>query len=76
MDISEKDILNVKEFAFYIQVHPNTVRKMIRTGQIASFRVGTGINSSYRIAKSEAIRLTLMNFNLHKTNDKEIKCLD
>jgi len=67
MDLTNKDILSVREFAFYIQAHPNTVRKMIRTGQIAAFRVGMGINSSYRIAKSEALRLPLMNFNLHET---------
>jgi excisionase family DNA binding protein len=73
MDINDKDILSVREFAFYIQAHPNTVRKMIRTGQIASFRVGMGINSSYRIAKSEALRLSLMNFNLHNTIFKEKK---
>jgi len=65
MNIKEKDILSLKEFAQYIHVHPNTVRKMIRTGQLFAFKTGKGKTSSYRIAKSETMRLSLMNFNLN-----------
>lgn len=64
MKIEEKDILTLKEFAQYIQVHPNTVKKMIRTKQLAAFKAGNGITSGYRIARSEATRMSLMNFNL------------
>lgn len=65
MNFKEKDILSLKEFAQYIDVHPNTVRKMIRNGQLSAFKTGKGKTSSYRIAKSETIRLSLMNFNLN-----------
>lgn len=71
MDIENKDILTVNEFAFYIRAHPNTVRKMIKNGILSSFRAGHGKTSPYRIAKSEALRLPLMNFVLHKTKNKD-----
>lgn len=73
MNETDKDIMTLIEFAKYIQVHTNTVRKMIKSGQLAAFKVGSGKNSSYRIAKAETLRLPLMNFNLHKTIDKDIK---
>ncbi len=73
MDITNKDILTVNEFAFYINAHPNTVRRMIKIGILCSFRAGHGKTSPYRIAKSEALRLPLMNFKLHKTFNKEEK---
>lgn len=71
MDIQNKDILTVNEFAFYINAHPNTVRKMIRIGILSSFRAGHGKTSPYRIAKSEALRLPLMNFDLKNSLIKE-----
>jgi excisionase family DNA binding protein len=71
MNTNEKDILTLKEFAEYIHVHPNTVRKMIKTGQLSAFKTGKGKTSSYRIAKSETLRLSLMNFELHKTLGKD-----
>ena len=62
-----KDIMTLKEFAEYIQVHPNTVRKMIRSGHLSSFKSGTAKNSSYRIARSEIERMALI--NLHEIID-------
>jgi len=67
MKFEDKDFLNVKEFAEYIGVHPNTVHNMIKIGHIAAFKTGIGKTCRYRIAKSETIRLGLMNYNLHKT---------
>ena len=55
----EGDFYSAKEFAALIGVHPNTVRRAIKTGRISAFRVGTGKRSSWRIAKTEASRLTL-----------------
>lgn len=66
MKISEKDILTLKEFAEYIQVHPNTVKKMIRSKYLAAFKAGMGKTSAYRIARSEAMRLSLISFNLQE----------
>ncbi len=64
MKIEEKDILTLKEFATYIQVHPNTVKNMIKSKYLAAFKTGIGRTSAYRIARSEAMRLSLMSFNL------------
>ncbi len=64
MKIEEKDILTLKEFAEYIQVHPNTVKKMIKSNYLAAFKAGIGKTSAFRIARSEATRMSLMNFNL------------
>jgi len=69
MKDSPKDIMTLKEFAEYIQVHPNTVRKMIKTGQLSFFKSGTAKNSSYRIAKSETLRMSLN--NLHEIIDEK-----
>lgn len=71
MKIEEKDILTLKEFAEYIQVHPNTVKKMIKNGQLAAFKAGMGKTSSYRIARSEAMRMSLMSFDLTKMMIKD-----
>ena len=70
MSESAKDIMTLKEFAKYIQVHVNTVRNMIKSGQLAAFKVGSGKSSAYRIAKSETMRLSLMNFELKNTEKK------
>jgi len=70
MKFEDKDILNVKEFAEYIRVHPNTVHNMIRKGYLAAFKTGKGKTCSYRIAKSETLRLGLMGFQIQDTNKK------
>jgi len=71
MKFDDKDILNVKEFAEYIRVHPNTVHNMIRKGYLAAFKTGNGKTCSYRIAKSEAQRMALIDLQeLHKTLGK------
>ena len=51
--------MSVKEFAVYIRVHPNTVRRMIASGRLNAFRLGEGPKSPRRIAVSEANRLSL-----------------
>ena len=66
MNIAEKDILTLKEFAQYIQVHPNTVKNMIKKGYLAAFKTGNGKTCSYRIARSETMRMSLMNFETHR----------
>jgi excisionase family DNA binding protein len=71
MRFEEKDFLNVKEFAEYIAVHPNTVLNMIKRGYLVGFKTGKGKTCSYRIAKSETIRLGLMSYNLHNTLKKD-----
>ena len=60
MNTEKKDILTINEFADEIRVHPNTVRKMIKTGRLNAFRTGSGKTSSYRIARSEINRLSIV----------------
>lgn len=59
MNGNECDFLSIKEFASKIGVHPNTIRRGVKSGRISAFRVGGGKRSSYRIAKSEVNRLAL-----------------
>ncbi len=68
MLFKDRDFLNVKEFALYIGVHPNTVINMIKRGYLAAFKTGKGKTCSYRIAKSETLRLGLMSYKLHNTS--------
>lgn len=50
----------IVEFALKIRVHPNTVRRAIKSGRINAFRVGAGKRSSYRIPKDEINRMALV----------------
>lgn len=59
MEIKENDFLSVKEFANKLGIHPNTVRRSIKSGRISAFKVGGGKRSIYRIAKSEVQRMAL-----------------
>lgn len=59
MDRTESDFLSIKEFAGKVGVHPNTIRRAVKSGRIGAFKVGAGKRSSYRIAKSEVNRMAL-----------------
>jgi excisionase family DNA binding protein len=53
----DDEFLSITEFAEWIHVHPNTVRRAIKSGRITAFRVGSATKSMYRIPKSETNRL-------------------
>ena len=55
------DFLSIKEFAFLIKVHPNTVRRSIKKGRLNAFRVGEGCKAVYRIPLTEINRLAILN---------------
>lgn len=62
MNINDKDILTVSEFAKCVGVHYNTVRKMIKAGRLNAFKIGCGgLTSDYRIPRSEIQRLSIIN---------------
>lgn len=61
MNNVKKDILSIKEFADEINVHPNTVRNMIKTGLLNCFRTGFGKTCSYRIPRMEINRMSEIN---------------
>ncbi len=53
------NFLTVEEFAKLMKMHPNTIRKAIKKGNIFASRPGMGKKSPYRIAESEIERLHL-----------------
>lgn len=55
--MTSDDFLSIKDFAKWLKVHPNTIRRAIKNGRITAFRVGKGKMSIYRIARSEVTRM-------------------
>ena len=55
----QSDFLSIKEFAAKIGIHPNTVRRSIKSGKISALRIGSGKRACYRIAKTEIDRIAL-----------------
>ncbi len=55
----EKQFLSITEFAKLLRIHPNTVRRSIKSGRISAFKVGSGKRGTYRIAKAEINRIAL-----------------
>jgi len=53
----EEDFYTVMEFSNKLRIHPNTVRKLVKSGKIQSFRIGEGPRSDYRIPKTEISRI-------------------
>ena len=51
--------LTVEEFAKRMKMHPQTIRKAIRSGKIYASRLGEGKRVPYRISESEIERLYL-----------------
>lgn len=50
-----------------VRVHPNTIRRAIKSGRIAAFKVG----SVYRIARSEIARMA--EFDLSEYIEQEVQ---
>lgn len=74
MDIcgdKQKEFHSIKEFAVLLRIHPNTVRRAIKSGRINAFKVGSGKRSTYRIPKSEINRIAL--FDLEAIIEKMIE---
>lgn len=53
----------ILEFASKLRVHPNTIRRAIKSGHINAFKVNTGLKSSYRISHVEIERMALKEMN-------------
>lgn len=71
MTQNQNDFLSIKEFAAKIAVHPNTVRRSIKSGKMSALRIGSGKRACYRISKTEIDRIAL--FDLEEMIDKVIK---
>jgi excisionase family DNA binding protein len=59
MELNSIDFLSIKEFAYWVKLHPSTVRRAIKSGRLNAFRIGEGIRSVYRIPKTEVDRIAL-----------------
>lgn len=71
MDKDVNEFLSIKEFAFILKVHPNTIRRAIKSGRINGFKVGYGEKSTYRIARAEINRIAI--FDLEEMIEKIIE---
>lgn len=52
--------LSIKEFAVLARVHPNTIRRGIKSGKIHAIKLGVGRNCIYRISKTEVNRVAIV----------------
>lgn len=60
MDEIHEEFLSVIKFAILLDVHPNTIRRLIKNGRISAIRLCVGKRTTYRIAKSEINRLAVV----------------
>lgn len=67
----EQDFLSIKDFAKWIGVHPNTVRRAIKNKRISAFKMGYGKTGAYHIAKTEVHRM--VEVDLREAIEMEIK---
>lgn len=54
-----ESFLSIKEFAGLLGVHPNTVRRAIKSGRVMGFKLGEGRRSVYRIPRTEINKVAL-----------------
>lgn len=69
-DVCE-EFYSIVKFAKLLDVHPNTIRRLIKNGRLSAIRLCTGKRTTYRIAKSEINRIAL--FDLEEMINKIIE---
>lgn len=60
MNQPEHDFYSIKEFAWKMGVHPNTIRRSIKSGRVQGFKIGAGKRGTYRIPAAEINRIALL----------------
>lgn len=56
----EKEFYTIKDFAALVGVHPNTIRRQVKSGRIKAFKICPGEKVTYRISRSEIGRINLI----------------
>lgn len=62
---------SIKEFAAKLEVHPNTIRRAIKSGKISAIKIGSGKRPIYRISYNEIGRMA--EFDLEEYINKIIE---
>ena len=70
-DLGLNEFLSIKEFAILLKVHPNTIRRAVKSGRINAFKVGYGKKAIYRIARIEINRIAI--FDLEEMIERIIE---
>ncbi len=65
------EFLSIKEFAILLKVHPNTIRRAVKSGRINAFKIGYGRKSIYRICRTEINRIAI--FDLEEMIERIIE---
>ena len=66
-----EEFFNVNEFAKKIRVHPQTVRRCIKSGRIQAFKTSSGSRGEWRIPNTEIQRIA--EFDVTKTIERIIE---
>jgi len=70
--MNENEFLSIKEFAQLLNVHPNTIRRAIKSGRINAVKISAGtLKPIYRIFRGEINRLAFS--DLEKIIEKLIE---
>lgn len=65
---NDENCFTIFQFAVKMSVHPNTIRRGIKSGKIQAINMGSGVKKIYRIPSSEIGRMAL--FDLNEIFDK------
>ncbi len=71
----ENTYLSIVEFACRMSLHPNTVRRLIKTSRIQAINMGSATKKIYRIPESEIQRLGIFDLRemIRKIDPDDLK---
>ena len=62
---------SVRQLAEILDVHPNTVRKMIKQNRLHPINIGSEKKPTYKIPAADLLRLEAESFKENADNEKE-----
>lgn len=66
--MSEEKYLTIKQVAERLQKHPDTIKRMIRSGKFNAVKLGDSKNSHYRVAESYLLSY-IEHFNVQRPTE-------